>query len=366
MKTIYYLSALALSTAFSTAKAQTDGESFLKNLEISGYADIFYKYDFDKNGNNTKTSFTVPNNSFEPDMFSLKLVHKSGKFSTTADLGFGSKEEVYNYAEDRSRFMIKQLFIDYNATENLKITGGSWMTHIGYEVLDSPYNDIYSMSYAFSYGPFYHTGLKGNYTWKKFNVMAGIADPTDLKSSFERIPVYDSEGNEIGKRSYNNKYFIWQLGYVADKLSIFLNGQVGSNNPLDTNISQFDVVASYQATEKLKFAANTTFVNTTYDDSSLKQNWSSYVGYIKYQVSDLLALNYRAEYLDNKDGVLQLGQTDGNTVFANTISATLAKGHFQLKPEFRFENSNKEIYADVHGNPKKNSGNFLVGAMYSF
>jgi hypothetical protein len=52
------------------------------------------------------------------------------------------------------------LFIDYAATDKLTLTAGSWGTHIGYELLDAPENDIYSMSYAFSYGPFYIQVLK--------------------------------------------------------------------------------------------------------------------------------------------------------------------------------------------------------------
>ncbi|SEF81528.1 Putative beta-barrel porin-2, OmpL-like. bbp2 [Halpernia humi] len=358
MKNLYFRITLLLVALFSTEMvfAQTDGDSFFKNLKISGYADIFYKADFNKNGDNTKTSFTVPDNSIEPAMFSLKLVHTSGKFSATADLGLGSKIEAFDYAESGTNLLIKQLYIDYNATDKLKLTAGSWTTHIGYELLDAPDNDIYSMSYAFSYGPFFHTGLKANYTEGSFNIMAGVANPTDLRSSFKR---------DAGK-NFDNKYFIWQLGYAKDKLALYLNGQQGSNNPSDSNVSQFDFVGTYQVTDKFKIGANATLVDITYDSNSTKQKWSSYVGYLKYQVSDLLALNYRAEYLDNKDNYLGLGQSVGNTVFANTISATLSKGSFQLKPEFRFENSSEKIYADVHGKPLKSSGNFLIAALYSF
>lgn len=329
---------------------------FLKNTEISGSADVFYKYDFAKNGYNTKTSFTVPQSSFELSMLSLKLVHTSGKFSATADLGFGNRAEQFNYNESNSKLLLKQLFIDYNATENLKITAGSWTTHIGYELLDAPDNDIYSMSYAFSYGPFFHTGLKANYTFDSFNIMAGLANPTDFKSAFETA----------GGQNFNNKYLIWQLGYAKDALALYVNGQQGSNNPMDSNISQFDFVGTYDVTEKLKFGANATIATTTYDSSSTKEKWYSLVGYAKYKVTDAVALNYRAEYLDNKDNYLALGQSVGNTVFANTISATISSGNFQLKPELRFENSSEQIFADVHGMPKSNSANVLIGAMYSF
>jgi hypothetical protein len=46
---------------------------------------------------NTKTSFTQPTNSFEIGMFTLKLNHHLGKFSTTADIGIGNRAEQFNY-----------------------------------------------------------------------------------------------------------------------------------------------------------------------------------------------------------------------------------------------------------------------------
>jgi hypothetical protein len=358
--------ALLLCLFCSHLNAQETLSDFLKNTTISGFADVYYKYDFNKTGQNTKTSFTVPHNSIEPAMFSLKFVNTTGKFSATADLGYGKRVEAYNYNESDTNLIIKQLFIDYNATEKLKFTAGSWETHIGYELLDSPANDTYSMSYAFSYGPFFHTGLKANYTEGAFNFMSGLANPTDFKSSFEKVPVYDSSGNLTKISNLHNKYFIWQVGYTKDALTLYINGQQGSNNPLDSNVSQFDFVGTYQTTDKLKFGANATLVNINYDSNSTKENWYSLVAYAKYNVTDGFALNYRAEYLNNKDNALSLGQIVGNTVFANTISATLSKDNFQLKPELRFENSSEKIYQATDGNPKNNDANILLAAIYKF
>ncbi len=349
-KALFVFSTLSYSLILAQEKSWTDG------LKLSGSADIFYKADF-SGKNNTHTSFTVPNNSFEIGMFSLKLTHNTGKFTTTADIGIGNRAEQFNYNESDSKLLIKQLFIDYAATDKFTITAGSWTTHVGYELLDAADNDIYSMSYAFSYGPFFHTGLKANYLIGKFNVMAGVANPTDLKSSFGKAP----NGND-----YKNKFLIWQVGYANEKLSAYLNGQQGSYNPVSSNISQFDLTAAYKFTDKFKFGINATSVTYTDDNTSNKQTWSSLVGYLKYDISNNVALNYRAEYLDNKDNALVLGAPVGNTVFANTISATIRKGPFQLKPELRFENSSEDIYSDKNEKPKSNSANFLIAAVYKF
>ena len=66
-KLAYLVTTLCTSLIFAQEEA-----SWLKGFKLSGNADIFYKADFAGSDNNTKTSFTQPNNSFELGMFSLK------------------------------------------------------------------------------------------------------------------------------------------------------------------------------------------------------------------------------------------------------------------------------------------------------
>ena len=44
---------------------------------------------------------------------------------------------------------------------------GKWFTHVGYELSDAYLNRNYSMDYMFSYGPFFHTGIKMDVTAKQ-------------------------------------------------------------------------------------------------------------------------------------------------------------------------------------------------------
>lgn len=190
--------------------------------------------------------------------------------------------------------------------------------------------------------------------------MAGVVNPTDFKSAFHTADPSTGE-------SFKNKFFIWQIGYAGDKLSAFLNGQHGSYNPWSNNVSQFDLTAAYKFTDKFKLGVNATTATFSSDISGVdKQTWSSLVGYLKYDVTDSFALNYRAEYLDNKDNALALGAANGNTIFANTISATLKQGNFQLKPEIRFESSNEDVYFKKDGSATGSSANFLIAAVYKF
>ena len=146
-------------------------------------ADAYYRYDLGESAANNRTSFTNTHNSFELGMISVKAEHSAGRVGMVADIGLGKRAEEFSYADDRTRFIIKQLNLSYTFKKGVKVTAGSWATHVGYELVDAYANRNYSMSYLFSYGPFFHTGVRAEKTFGKSGVMLGIANPTDLKST---------------------------------------------------------------------------------------------------------------------------------------------------------------------------------------
>mgnify|MGYP001765689003 CR=1 FL=1 len=164
----FFVMATAMATTVAVcAQEAATVEEKKATTTISGFADVYYRYDFSKNPSNNRTSFTNSHNSFELGMASVRLDQTFGKVSMTADLGFGKRQQEFSYNESGIVAAIKQLFISYQATEWLKLTAGSWATHVGYEVEDAPVNRNYSMSYMFSYGPFFHTGIKADATFGK-------------------------------------------------------------------------------------------------------------------------------------------------------------------------------------------------------
>lgn len=149
-----------------------------------GSADAYYKYDFSKI-DNSLSSFTNSHNSFELGMASIEALHKMDKGSVFVDLGFGNRAAQFTYNDGIKTFIIKQLNFTYKFSDKFKVTLGSFATHVGYELVDAVDNKNYSMSYAFTYGPFFNTGIKVQYTSNKFSFMAGVSNPTDLKSTID-------------------------------------------------------------------------------------------------------------------------------------------------------------------------------------
>jgi len=153
-------------TTLNMAFAQDSSQVSAPALAVTGSADVYYKYDFGKSRYNNLTSFTNSHNRFELGMATVKLEHKTSKVDMVADLGFGKRAQEFSYNDQGILAGIKQLYISYSPNSWLKFTAGSWATHVGYELVDAYANRNYSMSYMFTNGPFFHTGLKAEATYK--------------------------------------------------------------------------------------------------------------------------------------------------------------------------------------------------------
>ncbi|HSR39089.1 MAG TPA: outer membrane beta-barrel protein, partial [Phnomibacter sp.] len=124
---------VCLTTTLSFGQEDSTKEEEKSPLKITGFADVYYRYDFAKTAANNKTSFTNSHNSFELGMASVKLEKSFGKVGVVADLGFGQRAKEFAYNDAGITQAIKQLFLTYAASEKLTFTAGSFATHVGYE-----------------------------------------------------------------------------------------------------------------------------------------------------------------------------------------------------------------------------------------
>jgi hypothetical protein len=348
--------AMATTGAVCAQEAATVEEK-KPTTTISGFADVYYRYDFNQNPANNRTSFTNSHNSFELGMASLKLEHSFGKVSMVADLGFGKRAQEFSYNETGVVSAIKQLYVSYQATEWLKLTAGSWATHVGYELVDAPANRNYSMSYMFSYGPFFHTGVKADATFGKHGLMIGIANPTDYKSA----PL-DS------KKSFLAQYSL----AVTENWKVYLN-YVGGTRPADSaRINQFDAVVTGKFSDKFSigyngtiFSANApTFARSLKDET---QDWWASAVYLNMDPVSYFGLTLRSEYFSDQS---QLGPTafatQGANIWANTLSANFRIAGLTIIPELRYETASKDIYLNKDDAAKGSDLSFLIAAVYKF
>lgn len=332
---------------FQAADAQSDSTK-KSSTTFTGSVDAYYRYNFNAplGSTNNYTSFTNSNNSFELGMASVKVDHSFGKVAATIDVGFGRRAQEFSYNDVGTTLTaVKQAYVSYAVSDKVKFTMGKWATHVGYELLDAYANRNYSMSYGFSYGPFFHTGLKADIALGgKSAMMVGIADMTD----------YVSAPNSI-------KVIIAQLSTgFGEKVKAYLNYQGG------TGLSQFDLVVTAALSDKFNIGYDGTMNSTKITDTS--SSWKSHALYLNLDPSKKFGLTLRGEYFDDRklSPLITNGTYVANKIFATTLSANFKVDHLTIIPELRFDSAKGNIFLKDDSSPTSNTISFLLAAVYKF
>lgn len=325
--------------------AQTDSSKKATTV-FSGSVDAYYRYNLsDAPGKtNNLTSFTNSQNSFELGMASVRVDHSKGKIAATADLGFGKRAQEFSYNDAGTTLaIIKQLYVSYAPSDKVKFTLGKWATHIGYELLDAYANRNYSMSYGFSYGPFFHTGLKADISLGgKSALMVGVANPTDFVTTTSNI-----------------KMFLAQVstGSANDTWKAFLNFQGG------TGLTQYNLVVTGILNSHFNIAYDGSLQSTT--TGTTRSSWKSHAMYLNYDPTPAFGLTLRGDYFDDRKIAPLLG--GAKKVFATTLSADIKIDNLIIIPEFRVDNaSGAGVFSKNSGLSTKNTSTFLLAAIYKF
>ena len=337
-----------LFSIINTSFAQKDSTAPKYSITTSGSVDAYFRNSFSAPSGitNNLTSFTNSNKKLALGMASLKVDQSIGKFAATVDLGVGKRAEEFSYNDNGFLAYLKQAYMSYTLTDKLKISAGKWATHVGYELLDAPLNRNYSMSYGFSYGPFFHTGVKAEYALSgKSSFMIGIANPTDY--------VTTASASKVVIAQFSTKLF-------EDKTTIYANYQ-GGNTGGSTSFSQFDVVINN--TLSSQFAIN--YDGTIYSaKDGASTNWKSNAVYVNYDPSSAIGFTLRSEIFDDKSA-LSAGAF-GTSIFANTLSMNYKIKKLTIIPELRMENAKDNLYFNSSNKPTGSNTSFVIAAVYKF
>lgn len=351
--TVFSISTWAQTTTDTTAKTTTPAAA--PALTITGSADLYYRYDFNKT-NTDLTSFTSSHDQFKLGMATVKLEHKTAKLDMVADLGFGPRAQEFAYNDNGIVQAIKQLYISYSPAAWVKLTGGTWATHVGYEVLDAYLNRNYSMSYMFTNGPFSHTGVRADFTVGKSGIMIGVSNPTDFRS--------------IPTGGQNNKNLIAQYSFAPnDNFKLFLN-YVGGKDVVDNKVHQYDLVINAKASSLFSLGLNSTVNKSSspVDNWTASHTWWGTALYLNLDPKPWFGLTLRSEYFSDKDGVKlhPVGGATGANIFANTLSANFKVDGFTFIPEFRYDHGSETLFTKKDGTDTKSGASFVFAAIYSF
>lgn len=331
-----------------SANAQ-DSTEVTSPLTITGSVDAYYRYNFanakDSGRVNNYTSFTNSQNSFELGMASVKAAYSKGKIGAVLDVGFGRRAEEFSYNDANSLSAVKQAYVTYAPSDKITFTMGKFGTHVGYEVLDPQMNRNYSMSYMFSYGPFFHTGLKADVAVSDhFGFMVGIANPNDMVSA-----------------SFSKKFFLAQLHASGEKVSGFLNYVGGKDGGVTSN--QFDLVVTAKFTDMFNMGYNGTVKSVK---SGTSDSWWGSALYVNVDPTEKFGVTLRGEYFGDKKGVAGFG----TNIFDATVSLNIKPTeNIVIIPEVRVDATKDPLFfkkSDTFSPSSKESGSFILAAVVSF
>lgn len=244
------------------------------NFSVNGYlVGAATNTDLDSGGNidtyfESKGSPAITN----ADAVKLGVLGTSGSFS-----GYGSILYLPGAANEAG---LLDAYATYDTGTGLKITGGKYLSYLGYEAFD-PINMAQltygSTIYAI---PAYHSGVKLDYTGKGFTLGLSLTDSifSGPRGFFEGDREFDDDIGIEAIATYTG----------IDKLTLFAGIATENTDGAAKDLFIFDFWASYAVSDKLTIAGEI--------DTNNNNGAADYVGWLafaSYKFSDKVSTAFR-------------------------------------------------------------------------
>lgn len=350
--------------------------NFFKSIEVSGFIDTYYSYNFSKPDDqrgSTPTfvrdgaegdwidvrSFDRENNSFTLDNIEISVF----KPSTEQDpIGFGFTTNYGEIAQrltfipsdgrvDDDDFTVSQGFVTYKAPigKGIDFKFGKFATWIGAELWESVDNPNFSRSLLYQNAiPFTNTGLAVSYP-----VLDSLTVTGYLVNGWDTF-VDNNDSKTLGYQ------FNWAIN---DKTNFIVNGSHGAEQDediadgADGNMRHFwDLILALKPFEKTAFNLNFDFGTEEGAGGSAggflpgegNGKWWGFSGIISQDITDSFGLAFRGEYFDDNDGA-RIGVAHLR-LWEITLTGNLKiKENLLVRPEVRYDEASEDIFNGHRG-----------------
>ena len=379
----------AQEAAPAVAPAEEEGQiaSFFKSVEVSGFIDTYYSYNYSNPRDNLGSggdfvrsdllevrAFDREHNSFTLDNVEISVFKPSTEkdpigFGFTTNYGeiarrltFVPAEMTSNTRVDNDDFTISQGFVTYKAPigKGLDFKFGKFATWIGAELWESVDNPNYSRSLLYQNAiPFTNTGLAVSYPLLDKLTVTGY-----LVNGWDTF-VDNNDGKTLGYQ------FNWA---VAENTSFIVNGSHGpeqddnltdsggdGNGTADGNWRHFwDIIIALKPLEKTSINLNFDFGTEEGAEGIAggffasptggTGKWWGIAGILSQDITDSFGLAIRGEYFDDNDGArlgFIPGKTHGNRISEVTLTGNIkVRENLLVRPEVRYDDAgDDEIFA---------------------
>lgn len=338
------------------ANAQVDSMWQQKpQLSISGFADVFYVYDFNQPQGTGRQSFLFNHNrhnEFNLNLGLVKLDIEHSKFRANLALQTGTYAND-NYAEEPG--LLKNIFeanigISLNKKNNLWLDAGVLPSHIGFESAISMDNMTLTRSLLAENSPYFLTGAKLTYNPNDNWEIAGL-----IVNGWQRIQRL--EGNSLPS-------FGTQVNYSpTEKVTLNWSTFIGTDDPDTTRRMRYfnNFYGQFQLTEKLGLIAGFDIgTQQRTKNSSAYDFWFSPVIIGQFSINQTWKTAIRAEYYQDETGIIiATGTPNGFQTTGLSLNLDYSPSqNIVWRIEGRWLNSRESVF-EAKSNMTNN--NFIIG-----
>lgn len=386
MKSIYTLGLGGILCGVLTAFAmpvfaeEDKMANFFKSVEISGFVDTYYSYNFSRPGDLRGSTPGFTRDEAEGDWLDVRAFDREDnsftldnveiavfKPSTEKDpIGFGF---ITNYGEIAQRltfvesngrvdgasggqsFTISQGFVTYKAPvgEGLDLKFGKFASWIGAEFWQSVDNPNFSRSLLY----------ENAITWTNTGLAISYPLLDQLTPS-----LYFVNGWDTFVDNNNGKTVGYQFNWaVADSTNFIINGSHGPEQKDNSSNYRhlWDIVLATKPFEKTTFNLNFDFgteengANDVFGKDTTNQrlnykngNWWGFSGIISRDITDIVGIALRGEYFDDTDGARR--GVDNLDIWELTFTTNIKiRESLLVRPEIRYDEANQGIFNGHNG-----------------
>jgi hypothetical protein len=274
-------------------------------IAFSGFVDAYYSRNVAQPSSrmNLLRNFDIAENQFVLSLAELVVQKKAEPVGFRLDLDFGTANDVvhgiapYGGASYSSLTNVQQAYLSALVPigSGLTIDAGIFVTHMGYEVIESPDNWNYSRSLLFAWAvPYYHTGVRLLYPLAS-NVTMGV---------------YVVNGWNSFTDNNAEKSLGLSLNYApGPSTAIILNVIDGFEQPAGADIGKktvFDFIVTQQVSEAFAVTLNADYGDErlagTAGSPTVLPTWKGVAVYGRCALGSSSAIALRGEIFDDPAG----------------------------------------------------------------
>ncbi len=317
------------------------------NLIISGYAEIYYGFDFNRPPNNMRPSFVYSHNRHNEVNLNLGFIkagYDDGKVRANLAFMAGTYTNA-NLVNEPG--VLKNVFegnagIKLSKVANLWLDAGVFASHIGFESAISKNCWVLTRDIASDNTPYFESGAKVTYTSP-----GGKLTLTGLYlNGWQRITRQNGNSAPAG-----GIQVIWE---PIAKIAFNYSNYLGIEGADSVGVRRFynNFYGTFQLTKKLGLILGYDYgIQQKSKGSGIYYNVSSPVAIARYQLAAKWALAGRVEYYQDKNGVLIVtGTPNGFKTTGYSLNVDYAPaGNALIRLEGKVYDSKDQIFKSYTG-----------------